>query len=264
MDPGPTISRPYIKHKWVGRMICSQANVSARAQDPLRLPESMTIIKNRTDNLRFSFPLMIPGRFAIKMKDNGWILRNEVIWYKSKVMPSSAKDRFTVEHEKVYFFTKSKKYYFDTQYEPMAEISIRRGKCKVGANNKTALSKQGIHKPRDMQYDWEKLPGRIKRTVWKIAPGGYKGAHFAVFPPKLIETPIKATCPPGGIVLDPFMGAGTTGLVASRNNRRFIGIELNPDYIILAKERLSPFHNMTAKVDDDGNHVRKDIAETYR
>lgn len=189
---------------------------------------------------------MVPERFAIKMTDNGWILRNKIIWYKPKVMPSSSKNRFIVEYEMIYFFTKSKKYYFKTQYEPMKESSIRRGKYKMGANNKTAkYSKQGIHKPRDKQYDWEKLPGRIKRTVWRVASGGYKGQHFAAFPPRLIETPIKSSCPPEGIILDCFMGAGTTGLVALKNARKFIGIDLNEDYCRLAEERIRPFISQT-------------------
>jgi site-specific DNA-methyltransferase (adenine-specific) len=188
---------------------------------------------------------MIPFRFAIEMVNRDWILRNTIIWYKPNCMPSSVKDRFTVDYEYVFFFTKNKKYWFETQYEelkdkerlehrlinPNNERKWLRGEDKTGAfgiNPKTAEESRLRIIER----------GRNKRTVWSICPQPFPEAHFAVFPEKLCETPIKSGCPKGGVVLDPFMGSGTTGVVAKKLGREFIGIELNPDYIEMAKKRL--------------------------
>jgi site-specific DNA-methyltransferase (adenine-specific) len=178
--------------------------------------------------------VQIPSRFALAMTDNGWILRNEIIWHKPNCMPSSVKDRFTVDFEKFFFFVKSKRYYFEPQYEPMvAPIIYERSRNpldSVGSgkgNGQTGGSHAfGCREPR-----------RNKRTVWTISTKPYHGAHFAVFPPELIETPIKAGCPPGGVVLDPFGGSGTTAKVARSLGRSSIIIELNPAYLELATER---------------------------
>ena len=193
---------------------------------------------------------MIPMRFAIEMVNRGWILRNNIIWHKSNCMPSSVKDRFTVDFEYLFFFTKKKKYYFEQQFEPLNEESIKRsfrawsGKDKNTLNNpmgaiKHIEKKHGIENKR--MYNVEK--GRNKRAVWKINPKPFKEAHFAVYPEALCETPIKAGCPKDGIVLDPFFGSGTTGLVALKQNKKFIGLELNSKYIEIAKERLKPYLN---------------------
>lgn len=190
---------------------------------------------------------LIPSRFAIMMVDNSWILRNEIIWYKRNAMPSSAKDRFTIDSEKVFFFVKSKKYYFETQYEPILLKYMNRYKIPFGGHNhKSGQGAFDYSKPRMISPNPR---GRIKRTVWDIPTETFSGAHFAIFPEKLIETPIKAGCPvSGGIVLDPFMGSGTTGVVAYKNGREFIGIELNPEYIKLAEERLRPYTTQTRLV----------------
>jgi len=127
------------------------------------------------------------------MCNRGWILRNEIIWHKPNCMPSSAKDRFTVDFEKIFFFTKNKKYWFDTQYEPHQwkdkdNLELVGKKCKTNGD-KFADSINWIGRKRAERYG--KL-GRNKRTVWKITTKPFKEAHFAVFPEKLIETPIKA------------------------------------------------------------------------
>ena len=180
----------------------------------------------------------IPSRFAIAMTDSGWILRNEIIWWKRNCMPSSAKDRFTVDFEKLFFFTKSKKYYFEQQLEPVAECSIKRAEYGWNCDrfNNGVAGPQGIHVEK-MGTRFVRPSGRNKRCVWDITTKPYKGAHFAVFPPELVETPIKAGCPPGGVVLDPFGGTGTTSEVARKLGRSSIIIELNPDYLELVKER---------------------------
>lgn len=184
----------------------------------------------------------IPFRFAIEMINRGWILRNTIIWHKPNCMPSSVKDRFTADFEYLFFFSKSKKYYFETQYEPMKECSIERakhGKQLTSKDNKGIQSGLTI---KTREKVWKRMlennKGRNKRTVWQICLRPFKEAHFAVYPEELCETPIKAGCPKDGIVLDPFFGAGTTGIAALKQNKRFIGIELNSEYIKIAEKRL--------------------------
>jgi DNA modification methylase len=186
---------------------------------------------------------LIPFRFAIEMQNRGWIVRNTIIWHKPNCMPESAKDRFTVDFEYVFFFVKNQKYYFEQQLEELAQSSIERAKHGISEKNKL---KSGNYA---MQFDsvvkvYQKInsgeiKGRNKRCVWSITTKPFKGAHFAIFPPDLIEPMIKAGCPKGGIVLDPFMGSGTTAVVAKKLFRNYVGIELNPKYIKMAETRLA-------------------------
>ena len=184
--------------------------------------------------------LQIPSRFAIEMCNRGWILRNEIIWHKPNCMPSSVKDRFTVDFEKLFFFTKSKKYYFETQYE----AAVRPFDTQTFGGNKgrNYNPEKGDPNYRGGNEQWGRTitgnENRNKRSVWRITTKPYKEAHFATYPEALCETPIKAGCPVGGIVLDPFFGAGTTGLVAKKQGRNFVGFELNPEYIKIAEKRL--------------------------
>ena len=170
--------------------------------------------------------LQVPSRFAIEMVNRGWMLRNEIIWHKPNCMPSSAKDRFTVDFEKIFFFVKNKKYYFETQYEKATYTDSRKDKGLIKYNNR--LTKCNV----------KVSDSRIKRTVWRVSTKPFKGAHFAVYPQELIESPIRAGCPSNGIVLDPFFGAGTTGVVAKKLNKNYIGIEINSNYIKIAEERI--------------------------
>lgn len=184
---------------------------------------------------------LIPFRFALEMCNRGWIVRNVIIWQKPNATPQSAKDRFTVDFEYLFFFSKSKKYYFEQQFEPFKTSTYQRG-LRNFTDNKS-LNYQGYGKTQQKNFHQKvinnELSGRNKRTVWQIATHAYHGAHFAVFPPALIEPPIKAGCPEGGIVLDPFIGSGTTAFVAEKLNRNWLGIELNPEYAKLAEERIS-------------------------
>lgn len=165
----------------------------------------------------------IPGLFAEMMILRGWILRNEIIWHKPSAVPTPVKDRFTVDFEKVFFFTKSPKYDFRQQFEPYAGDG-RDGICRKPGHPTSS-------EPRNPQ-------GRNKRTVWRITTEISHQKHYAPYPQKLIETPIEAGCPPGGVVLDPFLGSGTTALVARRLGRHYIGIEPNPEYVVIARSRL--------------------------
>ncbi len=184
--------------------------------------------------------LLIPFRFALEMQNRGWKVRNVIIWQKPNCTPQSMKDRFTVDFEYLFFFVKSDKYYFEQQLEPFKESSIKR--CQGGCSRNKGERYQGLSKKNYDKYQQKVLNGEVKgknkRAVWNIPTSPFRGAHFAVYPRKLIETPIKAGCPEGGLVLDPFMGSGTTALVAEKLNRNWFGIELNPEYARMAEGRL--------------------------
>jgi len=184
----------------------------------------------------------IPARFAIEMIDRGWILRNEIIWEKPNAMCESVKDRFTMDYEKIYFFTKRGDYYFEQQLEKYINVdkSIRANINKKHINDimstcASSLSRKRLNRPN--------VDGRNKRSVWSIPTQPSNDAHYAVYPEKLIWPMIKAGCPDGGMVLDPFSGSGTTLLVAEKLKRNSIGIELNKEYIKMAHKRLSIYTN---------------------
>jgi site-specific DNA-methyltransferase (adenine-specific) len=149
-------------------------------------------------------------------------------------MPSPAKDRFTIDFEYLFFFVKNRRYYFRKCFEPWMD-KRRHDKERAG---KADNNKGGRKYNRKMAVMGNPLNGRNKRCVWLIPTTPFAEAHFATFPAKLCETPIKSGCPPNGIVLDPFMGSGTTGLVANKLGRKFIGIESNPKYIEMARKRM--------------------------
>lgn len=187
--------------------------------------------------------IQIPSRIAVEMIKRGWILRNEIIWWKPNSMPSSAKDRFTVDFEKLFFFVKSPRYYFQQQFEEPRDrtrlthrlISTRTTKKRVYGDSYVAA-----FNPKTAEASRLRIlrKGRNKRCVWAIATRPYYGSHFAVYPPELIETPIQAGCPKGGVILDPFIGSGTTAVVAQKLGRNFIGIDLNPQYVQMARQAL--------------------------
>lgn len=203
--------------------------------------------KFRGTNLNKSL-LMIPERFAIGMIDAGWILRNQIIWHKPNQMPSSATDRFTVDFEKIFFFVKqSTGYYFEQQLEPYTKPLDRWGGDDLEANGNSTWDNgtgQTTYRNRNMRPNPD---GRNMRTVWSINTKPFKEAHFAVFPEKLAARMIKAGCPENGLVLDPFMGAGTTAVTAISLNRNFVGFELNSDYCRIIEKRLSETHGLFLK-----------------
>ena len=204
-------------------------------------------VNHKADGCKDKDLIGIPWLLAFALRGDGWYLRNAAIWEKGTPMPESVKDRLTRSYEFVFLLVKSKKYYYDGAAiaEPTAESSIKRLKSgrgfshySIGVPGQTA---QAINQPRAAgAIPDELIPVfRNKRDVWKINTVPYGGAHFAAFPPKLAETCILAGCPPGGIVLDPFFGSGTTGLVAVQTGRRYIGIDINAEYCRLAHERIN-------------------------
>lgn len=187
--------------------------------------------------------LGIPWRVAFGLQDDGWILRSEIIWHKPNPMPESVTDRPTKAHETVFLFAKSPRYWYDADAirEDSAPSSVARSKYN---GKQTAQPKANAGVEAGIYCGVPSMAkaygqGRNKRSVWTIATQPFSGAHFAVFPPKLIEPMILAGCPAGGVVYDPFMGSGTTALVARRLGRQFIGSELNADYCEIACQRLA-------------------------
>jgi DNA modification methylase len=222
----------------------------------------------------------IPWRVAFALQADGWYLRQDIIWHKPNPMPESVRDRCTKAHEYMFLLAKSERYLFDVdaikepaKYSgPNSPGSIKspygqgftrnaswkgsdfhRGKTAEHQLGRSSKNRSG-NKERKQRpgadvlgigaqagsIPWEGVT-RQKRSVWTVTTKPFKGAHFATFPPDLIEPCILAGSRPGDIVLDPFFGAGTTGLVAQKHGRECIGIELNPEYLALAKERLAQY-----------------------
>jgi DNA modification methylase len=182
----------------------------------------------------------IPWMLAFALRDDGWYLRQDIIWAKPNPMPESVKDRCTKSHEYIFLLSKNKNYYYD--YDSIKEKSQNSGKI-VSLEEKSFSKGQSkgknIKPSGNANYDtYEGSEYRNKRDVWFVTPKPCKEAHFAVFPPDLIEPCVLAGCPETGLVLDPFIGSGTTGMVAKKLNRCFTGIEINTTYCNLANKRI--------------------------
>ena len=180
----------------------------------------------------------IPWRVAFALQADGWYLRQDIIWSKPNPMPESVTDRCTKAHEYIFLLSKSERYFFDSEAikEPSVTNDARRPYTSEGAKQLDGRAEWKSGEKRD-GGDFSK---RNRRDVWSVPVRAYKGAHFATFPPKLIEPCILAGAPAGGIVLDPFMGSGTTAQVALEHGRQYMGCELNPEYAALQQERLGP------------------------
>ena len=175
----------------------------------------------------------IPWRVAFALQQDGWYLRQDIIWHKPNPMPESVTDRCTKSHEYIFLMSKSANYYYDAESikeKTLTNDNINRDRDTTRLNNTPGRTRMAGLKTNN----YEK---RNKRSVWKINTQPYKEAHFAVFPEKLPELCIKAGSKEGDIVLDPFFGSGTTGFVAQKLYRKWIGIELNPKYIKIANKR---------------------------
>ena len=180
----------------------------------------------------------IPWRVAFALQEDGWYLRQDIIWHKPNPMPESVEDRCTKAHEYIFLLTKSPRYYYDHEVikEPVASSTIDR------LNQKNLENQVGSSRvPGKTNGNMKAVGGtekRNKRSVWTVNTKPFKGAHFATFPKDLIEPCVLAGCPVGGVVFDPFTGSGTTAVVALNNQRNFVGTELNPDYVEIAETRI--------------------------
>jgi len=184
----------------------------------------------------------IPWMVAFALRADGWYLRSDIIWEKPNVMPSSVTDRVTISHEYIFLLSKSARYRYD--HEAIKEPAIyandyRKGRGKIAYDKKRKgeVNSEGF-KAQGQESFCSIVDKRNKRSVWRVPTKPFKGAHFAAFPPTLIEPCILAGSPRGGVVLDPFMGSGTTGLVAAQHGRRYVGCELNAEYAEMAETRI--------------------------
>lgn len=196
---------------------------------------ALGVMPTKVDGLKPKDLMGIPWRVAFALQDDGWILRSDVIWHKPNPMPESVTDRPTKAHEYLFLLTRRTRYYYD--HEAIKEPAVR-GYAASGFNTgKTAIHQLGRSSDTERVDDG----ARNRRSVWTIATQPYSGAHFATMPPALVEPCILAGSRPGDTILDPFNGSGTVGAVALKHNRRYIGIELNPDYITLAHARIADY-----------------------
>jgi len=205
----------------------------------------------------------IPWRVAFALQQDGWYLRSDIIWNKPSCMPEAVKDRPTKSHEYIFLLSKNEHYYYD--YESIKDPAVgfnneppagslgafgpaqsrrRKGNSKTFRGGGAYTNNQSFDNDnlveRESHGNKPNLTGtRNKRTVWTVSTKPFKDAHFATYPPDLIEPCVLAGSPKDGVVLDPFFGSGTTGEVSIKHNRNFVGIELNPEYIKIAEKRLS-------------------------
>lgn len=195
----------------------------------------------------------VPWRVAFALSEAGWYLRQDIIWNKPNCMPEPVKDRCTKNHEYIFLLTKQEKYFYDHEAikEPVKEESLKRAQNSWDSDHpSTGFHGEGIH-TKQMGKRFVNPTGRNKRTVWTVNPKPYKGAHFAVFPPDLIEPCILAGCPHGGTVLDPFGGSGTTAGVAIKHGRKAILCELNEEYAALIPSRIEGISQIQKEVLND-------------
>jgi DNA modification methylase len=215
------------------------------AKTSARYSERLLKKDNRVSKVQADLPMKsligVPWRFAIAMQDDGWLLREDIVWQKPNPMPESVRDRCTRSHEYIFHFTKGPRYWYDAQAvaEGRTEASIKLNATEV------IYTKFSPYAPNDRNDSERARMGapmgnlRNRRSVWTINPANFREAHFATFPEDIPEICIKAACPEGGVVLDPFAGAGTVGLVAKKLNRRYIGCDLNAEYVKMATDRIN-------------------------
>jgi len=204
------------------------------------LRDDGTVWLNLGDSFHNKQLVGIPWRVAFALQADGWWLRSDIIWHKPNPMPESVTDRPTKSHEYVFLLSKSARYFYDQ--EAVKEEAIYAGKrVTLGPKSLSRAQADASGRPRSGNANAEAVivaAGRNRRTVWTISTKAYRGAHFATFPTDLVEPCVLAGSARGDTVLDPFAGSGTVGLVCAEHGRDFVGIELNPEYITLAQERL--------------------------
>jgi len=207
--------------------------VSKTKQD---LPDKCARRGNKLKGLKEKDLIGIPWMLAFALRQDGWYLRQDIIWHKPNPMPESVKDRCTKSHEYIFLLSKNKKYYYDNEAikEPAKDWGTR-----DRSNGKYHNSGSGLSPHSGLTKSYKR---KNKRSVWSITNKPYKGSHFAVFPPDLVEICIKAGSKKNDIILDPFIGSGTTAMVAKKLGRDYIGCELHEEYGRLIEDRVTPYH----------------------
>ncbi len=198
------------------------------------LPQTCARRGNKLDGLKEKDLIGIPWMLAFALRADGWYLRQDIIWHKPNPMPESVQDRCTKAHEYIFLLSKSQKYYYDIdaiKEEAHTTDTSDRNRDESRLNNTPGRTRMA-------GLTTNHYETKNKRSVWTVTTKPYEGAHFAVFPQDLIEPCILAGAPVGGVVLDPFMGSGTTAQVAQHLGRKYLGCELNPAYAELQKKRL--------------------------
>jgi len=204
-------------------------------------PQSAAVINRVPDGCKPKDLLGIPWAVAFALRDDGWYLRQDIIWSKPNPMPESVRDRCTKAHEYLFLLSKNARYYFDAEAiaEPFAdERNGNPGGYKWAYSEGSGRADSGLNKSGGVWNADGSKGGRNKRSVWTVTPTPFPGAHFAVMPAELVRPCVLAGSPAGGVVLDPFAGSGTTLAVAVEERRRAVGIELNPEYHALIRKRL--------------------------
>ena len=267
------IGDTYYNYRGRTDAFCKQT-VSKTMQD---LPSHSPTRNNKLEGLKGKDLIGIPWMLAFALRADGWYLRQDIIWHKPNPMPESVKDRCTKAHEYIFLLSKSDKYHFDSAAieEPIQDVTALRmlrgvSDTHKNVNGAPGQTKHSMNQPRSnvrKEFDssmggggtsfvghsgYKKADGtlmikptRNKRSVWTVNTKPFKGAHFAVFPEELIEPCILAGAPSNGIVLDPFMGSGTTAAMALRLGRQYLGCELNEDYKPLQESRIAKEHKST-------------------
>ncbi len=246
--------RDYERHEQVGQESTPQeyvdrlVDIMTAVQRVLKPTGSLWLVLG--DKYHQGRLLGMPWRVALALQDSGWILRSDIIWHKPNAMPSPVKTRPTTDHEYVFFLTRSQDYYYDQDAirEPHVTFS-ENSRMKGGRNHffkRDSTPEKGKNSGSSNLHDarWDQAfhpKGRNKRTVWSIPLSKVREAHFAVFPETLVTQCLLASCPADGVVLDPFLGSGTTAIVAKQNSRHYVGIDCNPDYCQMARDRIGQF-----------------------
>ncbi len=225
------IGDSYYNYRPVKGQALVQQSVANSNQD---LPQTCARRGNKLDGLKEKDLIGIPWMMAFALRADGWYLRQDIIWHKPNPMPESVQDRCTKAHEYIFLMSKSQKYYYDNEAikDPVKQNWGTRDRTDGKYHNEGS----GLQPHSGLEKSYEMAN---KRSVWTVNTKPYAGAHFAVFPSDLIEPCILAGAPVGGIVLDPFMGSGTTGQVAQNLGRKYVGCELNIDYKPLQDKRLA-------------------------
>ena len=212
------------------------SEVQAGSKGTIDLSNIPKLVGNK-DGYKNKDLIGIPWMLAFALRNDGWYLRQDIIWAKPNPMPESVKDRCVKSHEYIFLLTKKRQYWFD--YKAIQEDAVCKEDRRAGGGRIEYSGKRAGGGDSHAQMSFVKISEkRNKRDVWEVSTSPFKGAHFATFPKELIAPCILAGCPKGGTVLDPFFGSGTTGVVAIETGRHFVGIELNPEYVKIAQDRI--------------------------